>query len=304
MYSAEKRIVVTGASGYVGRILVAQLFGKVEAILCIGQSNVHPTSTDLQFCPANLLQEIPQQQLRDFRPTHLIHLAWIADHGVFWHSPLNSSWVTATQKLLLAFAAAGGKHVTVTGTCAEYTWNETPCDEHTSETEPSTLYGQAKLLCLRQTTETCDKLGIGLAWARVFFPYGRQENAKRLIPQVYHALQKQQHLEVCGELQRDFLFIDDAAAAICHLALSQQNGVYNISSGRAIELKEVVRLMAEALSVSSACISFKPLQVGTQPKLLVGVNQRLSSTGWQEKFDISMGLRLVNQPITSGKYNE
>lgn len=301
MQTAKTRVVVTGANGYLGKVLLSSLVESADAVLCLGQRKPDEVSDRLEFCHVNLLQEIPQAALLAFQPTHLIHLAWIADHGVFWESPLNNLWVDATEKLVLAFGEAGGKHVTVTGSCAEYTWNETPCDEARSETRPSTLYGRAKLACLERTREQCERLDLELAWARVFFPYGRIENPKRLVPQVYTALKSQSRLEVCGELQRDFLFIDDAVSAVLHLALNRLIGVYNVSSGRAVELKELVQVMASVLAVPSDCITFNKLKPGTQPKLLLGINQKLLATGWRENFDLWAGLGLVNQTIISGK---
>lgn len=301
MQITRPRVVVTGANGYLGKVLLSKLIESVDAVLCLGQREPDYVTDRIQFCRVNLLHEIPEAALLAFQPTHLIHLAWIADHGVFWESPLNNQWVDATQKLVLTFGGAGGKHVTITGSCAEYTWNELPCDEASSETRPSTLYGQSKLICLEQTSKQCKALGMELAWGRVFFPYGRCENPKRLVPQVFAALKSQNNLEVCGELHRDFLFIDDAVSAILHLALSRLTGVYNISSGRAVELKQLVQVMASVLSVSSACITFKKLELGTQPRLLLGLNQKLLATGWQETFDLRAGLGLVNQTLISGK---
>lgn len=301
MQITRPRVVVTGANGYLGKVLLSKLIESVDAVLCLGQREPDYVTDRIQFCRVNLLHEIPEAALLAFQPTHLIHLAWIADHGVFWESPLNNQWVDATQKLVSAFAVAGGKHITVAGSCAEYTWNELPCDEAGSETRPSTLYGQSKLICLEQTSELCGALGMELAWGRVFFPYGRIENPKRLVPQVYAALKSQKHLEVCGELHRDFLFIDDAVSAILHLALSRLNGVYNVSSGRAVELKQLVQVMASVLSVSPACITFKKHEPGTQPRLLLGLNQKLLATGWRETYDLRAGLGLVNQTLISGK---
>ena len=55
-------------------------------------------------------------------PTHLLHLAWYAEPGLFWRSPENLRWVEASLRLLRAFAEHGGQRAVMAGSCAEYAW--------------------------------------------------------------------------------------------------------------------------------------------------------------------------------------
>ena len=78
-------------------------------------------------------------------PTHLLHLAWYAEHGPFWTSTENLRWAAATIALVQAFAERGGRRAVLAGTCAEYRWGEPgPCVEGVTPLEPATLYGTAK----------------------------------------------------------------------------------------------------------------------------------------------------------------
>ena len=78
-------------------------------------------------------------------PTHLLHFAWYAEPGKYWHSEENLRWVEASLRLLRAFAGAGGRRIVIAGTCAEYAWTrETHCKEESTPLRPATLYGSAK----------------------------------------------------------------------------------------------------------------------------------------------------------------
>ncbi len=291
------RVVITGASGYLGRSVLPMLVQTAEAILSIGRTLPIVAYDNVEHHTLDLLTDDIDSQLLQFRPTHLIHLAWIADHGMFWNSPLNAKWVCATQNLVQSFLAAGGGHVSIAGTCAEYLWDSSPCVEGQTLEQPSTIYGLAKLLALRNIQLLCHAQKVDMAWGRVFFPFGRVENSKRLIPQIHHALQTNQKLEIFGELERDFLFVDDVAAAFVHMAKKSLNGTYNVSSGIPASLSSVAGVLAEQLNRPCDLIISKTTFENSQPSTLIGDNTKLKETGWLPQYSLNQGLKLVNHPI-------
>lgn len=82
----------------------------------------------------------------------MLRLAWYVEHGRFWASPEDLSWVGASLRLLRAFADAGGRRVVIAGTGAQYDWSkvEEPCLELPRRERAATLlcpsrpYGTAK----------------------------------------------------------------------------------------------------------------------------------------------------------------
>ena len=231
------------------------------------------------------------QLVRDARATHLIHLAWYAEHGLFWNSPLNWQWLQATTDLIEAFCNADGQHVTVTGTCAEYDWSYRYCVEDKTPLNPASLYGTAKDATRQIALAICQNKNIPLAWGRVFLPFGQGENENRLIPSVDKVLRRRKEpFSIYLNAYRDFLHASDVAEAIVALSKARTSGAYNISSERPVKLEELVRLVALLTGGDPNSLLALGHEKQNEPPLLVGENRKLRALGWNPKFTIENGL--------------
>jgi nucleoside-diphosphate-sugar epimerase len=288
-----KRVLVTGASGFVGRHSPPALSARgfdVHAVHARGAPGAASTwhRVDL-FDPdrvARLLDEV--------RPTHLLHLAWFAVHGKYWTATENLRWVEASLSLLRGFVERGGRRAVIAGTCAEYDWRFGSCSERTTPTAPSTLYGVSKNALQAVSSAFAAQVGLSLAWGRIFFPYGPDEQPRRLVPSVIQALLKRETVRCShGDQYRDFLYVEDCADAFAALLDSRVEGPVNIASGRPVTIKEVVRttvsLMPEAAAVP---IEFGALPTPPDdPPLLVADVRRLAGeVGWTPRVDLPDGL--------------
>jgi nucleoside-diphosphate-sugar epimerase len=192
-----------------------------------------------------------QRYISEIQATHLLHAAWITSHGAYWDAPENESWKAMSLELVTEFAEHGGMRMVGIGTCAEYDWSCGVCSEHDAGNRPASLYG-------RQKRETCSRLldlfeeGKGLTggWARMFHLYGPHENPRRLVPHVVQScLQGKEILCSDGKQVRDYMYIEDAAAAVVSVLVSSCHGAINIGSGNRVELKSLIQLIADKLHV-------------------------------------------------------
>ena len=131
--SNPRRVLLTGASGFIGRHVVPLLKSREFEVHAISRSRA-----DL------LIPGVAAALVESIRPTHLLHLAWNAEPGRFWTAPDNLDWVAASLGLHRSFAALGGGRAVFAGSCAEYDWTHSLLDEAATPCAPATLYGIAK----------------------------------------------------------------------------------------------------------------------------------------------------------------
>src|SRR5579862_8460328 len=126
---SARRILVTGSSGFIGRQAVLALrsqLGRAADEIHTVQHTARQMS-DSRNHTVNLMDPEQVGRLMErVKPTHLLHLAWYAEHGKFWASPLNLDWVSASLQLFQSFISHGGKRAVFAGTCAEYDWTPKP----------------------------------------------------------------------------------------------------------------------------------------------------------------------------------
>lgn len=279
--AAPIRLLVTGASGFLGRYVLAELSGHDMHVVAIGRKR--PPAPHGEFVQADLLQ--PDQAatiMRRTRPTHLLHLAWYAEHGVYWQSPLNIRWLEASVRLAEAFRDAGGRKLVVAGTCAEYDGAAGYCREDATPLAPDSLYGVTKDATRRLLAAVCGHGAVQFAWGRVFLPYGVGEDRRRLIPSLIQVFQgKRAPFGVNAGAYRDFLHAKDVARGFVHLLLTGAEGAYNIASGQPTRIGDIVVRIAARLGGDARAVLDLATERPGEPELLVGDNRKLRALGWQ-----------------------
>jgi nucleoside-diphosphate-sugar epimerase len=291
-----KRILVTGASGYIGRACL-------DVLTEGGRHEVHAVSTTEQrgFSPeiiwhrADLLEPADTRSLLSrVTPTHLLHLAWYAVPGKFWSSAENYKWVEASLTLLREFAGQGGERVVMAGSCAEYDWSYGQCSEEETPLNPSTIYGMCKNSLHVQLDTFSSNTGLSSAWGRIFHLYGPHEPAEKLVAAVILSLLRRVPARCShGKQIRDFLYVKDVASAFITLLESAATGAINIASGRPVALKDIITRLAEKLD-GQELIQLGALPAAkNDPAVLTADVSRLSGdVGWQPQYDLDRGLDL------------
>lgn len=291
------RILLTGANGFLGRYVLDELNRQGIQTVIVGRRPV----PDFDFIEADLLSSPDFAALvKESRATHLLHLAWYAEHGKYWTSPLNLRWVDATTRLVEAFCEADGQQVVVAGSCAEYDWSHGYCREDSTPLNPTTLYGAAKDATRRLIMAMCAQYQVPCAWSRVFLPFGTGESRQRLIPSLIEVFQaKRPAFEVNALAYRDFLHASDVAKGFVALLQNGASGAYNISSGQPVPLEHIVRELARLLNADPQPVLALTIEHPEAPALLVGANNKLKTLGWQPAFSLAQGLqRTVREALS------
>ena len=254
------KVLVTGASGFIGRHCCAQLSAlgcEVHAVSSKSQSDetVHWHKVDLLDSQQSI------KLIRHVQPTHLLHLAWYAEPGKYWTSRKNYHWVKASLTLFEEFVESGGKRVVVAGSCAEYDWGFKNYNEDTTPLAPETLYGVCKHSLQLMLSSYASLQGLSFAWGRIFSIYGPHEHPKRLFASVIQALLK-----------------------------SDIQGPVNIGSGSGTTLKDVVGKIEKKINKFGCLkINSKPITKNEAP-IIIADTKRINNIGWKPIYDIESGL--------------
>jgi len=211
---------------------------------------------------------------------------------LFWQAAENFDWCSATARLLHAFHAAGGQKIVIVGTCAEYDGTQGVMSEDSTPTHAASVYGKCKDVTRQYVQQYCQQAGLDWVWGRVFFPYGPGEPAMKLIPSVLHALAQSKPVACShGQQLRDYIHVRDVASALVHLLMQPQaRGVFNIGSGQATRLMDMVNLCTQSFDAPSP-VQFGVVKVSAdEPPLIVADTSKLQATGWQPQVSLQDGL--------------
>jgi nucleoside-diphosphate-sugar epimerase len=288
------RVLITGATGFLGLPCVRRAAAAGVEVHAVARTDRGELPPGVRLHAIDVFDaERVGELMATVQPTHLLHLAWVTTPGVYWSSPDNVRWRTASQELLEAFAAFRGERAVMAGTCAEYDWKVAKrCHEYRTPTTPATLYGRCKNSLQESAFTFALNWGLRFAWARLFFLYGPREHPDRLVPSVARSLLAGEPAECSvGTQKRDFLHVDDAADALVTLLLGDVTGPVNVASGEAVSVRTVVETVADIIGRPDLLrLGAKPTPANEPPQLYADVERLRNEVGWTPRIGLRDGL--------------
>lgn len=293
------RILVTGAGGFIGSHVTKALAQGGHSVCAIERpgasaarladclSHIRVLHADLR--DAKAVQEL----LGEIRPECAIHLAWYAGPGKYWTALENLDCVSMSLSLSQSLSQVGCRRLVGVGSCAEYDWDYGFLSESTTPLRPKTLYGVCKNATRMLLEAFCERASISFAWTRLFYLYGQTEDPTRLVPSVTLALLKGEVASCTdGQQLRDFLHVEDVAAAICAVAASDCKGAINIGSGEPVSVRTIVEIIGKTLDLSDHIVyGAIPGNPNDPPLLLADVHRLRNETGWRPTYGLEEGLQ-------------
>ncbi len=238
------KVLVTGATGFVGRHLVAELAGAGHQILAVARSSDRLSDMPWRNSASFLACDIHGPDFEAafaFAPDVLVHLAWpgLPNYRQAFHFETN---LPADFRFLKRAAEYGTGRILVTGTGAEFGLQSGALAED-AITDPSNAYGIAKDSLRRFLQHLQLSQPFILQWVRLFHMYGPGQNPGSLLAQLDMAINKgARSFDMSGgEQLRDYLPVQEVARRISLLVSRPEiQGVINCCSGTPISVRQLV----------------------------------------------------------------
>ncbi|EIG62343.1 NAD(P)-dependent oxidoreductase [Bradyrhizobium sp. WSM1253] len=240
------KVLVTGATGFVGRHVVSALLARGHSVAAVARNAEKarslPWFTQVHFISCDLHRDFRPTLSGESQPDALIHLAWpgLPNYRDFFHLGRN---LPADLAFLEAAVDAGVSQIMVAGTCLEYGMQYGPLTEQ-GATAPITAYGFAKDSLRKSLQFLQQPKPFTLQWMRLFYMYGEGQNPNSVLAQLDRAIDEDAAFfnMSAGDQLRDYLPINAVAA---NFALALENplvcdGVINCCSGAPISVLDLV----------------------------------------------------------------
>lgn len=295
----DKRVLVTGGAGFLGQHVVARLqqAGCTQIIV--------PRSARFDLTQEGDIRRL----LGHFRPQVVLHLAAVV--GGIGANRLNPGSFLYKNLIMGAQLIEGcrllgvEKFVAVGSICSYPKFTPVPFREDTLwdgyPEETNAPYGLAKKMLLVQVQAYRQQYGFpGVALLPVNL-YGPGDNfdlntshvIPALIRKCVEARQRGDRvLSVwgTGRPTREFLYVEDAALAICLAAEKLETSEpVNVGSGQEISIADLAMLIARKTGFSGE-IRFDPSQPDGQPRRCLEVSRAKELFGFEATTSLSAGL--------------
>ena len=233
------KILITGASGYIGRHIINQFINTEHKIIVNDFSNPGIKCDNIEYNGKNLFEsENPYEETG--RPDVCIHLAW--KDGFIHNSNAHMEYLSDHYKFIDKMLSAGLKQIVIMGSMHEVGYFEGAIDENTP-CNPLSMYGIAKDSLRRSSKLLAEKYNAVWQWIRAYYIYGDDKRGNSIFAKIQQAVEngKTTFPFTTGKNKYDFIHIDTLANMIAAVALQKEvDGIINCCSGKPVSLSEQV----------------------------------------------------------------
>jgi nucleoside-diphosphate-sugar epimerase len=293
------RVIVTGASGFIGLHLVKALRRLNANVLVIDrvQPAEHIPHVEFEWADLRHLNKV-------YDADYLIHLAAITNAGYAERYPLETYEVNVLGTVNLLNHVRVKQRVLFPSTALIYKASELPINEEAEE-DLSSTYAQSKIIGEQLTRFLCGRMGVSYTIVRFFNIFGPGQLSMYIVPQVLRQILEDKRVVLRnGSVTRDLLYVEDCIDAVLKLVVTPLavNSVFNIGSGRKVSISDVAKVAVEVSGTSGIEIADKQETITYSPTAIIADIGKVRSTiSWRPKTSLKEGLQQMWQSYSSGK---
>tara|TARA_B100000989_G_scaffold212698_1_gene161590 strand:+ start:17185 stop:18126 length:942 start_codon:yes stop_codon:yes gene_type:complete len=288
------KILISGVSSFIGYNLSVYLSENYKIIGTLSKNFNdyrgirYKRLSDLKKNRVNLLKfNFSQKEIKNifhkYKPDYIILNHAVTENASNINFDFEKSMIVNLKGIRLLFEYAkkyNVKKVILTSTNQEYYLTSRVLTEK-SRYSPQSPYGLSKYIQSSISRVYSNYYGVKCISTKIFNPFGKLDNPKKLIPHVINNLvnNKVTNLSKCSQ-KRDFIGIEDICYAYKKILLIDQKEFYmdiNITSGTAISVKTVLIKICKFLNKDQKLLNFDALPLNPfEPKVSYGSNEKIN----------------------------
>jgi dTDP-glucose 4,6-dehydratase len=298
----KKRVVITGAAGFIGSHLAETLLDLDYSVVGIDNlltgdiSNIaHLAGRDFQF----IKHDVTNYIFVDGPVDYVLHWASPASPIDYLELPIPTLKVGAlgTHKALGLAKAKGARFVIastseVYGDPLEHPQKETYWG-NVNPVGPRGVYDEAKRFAEAMTMAYHRYHGVDTKIVRIFNTYGPRMrlNDGRAVPAFMSQVLRNQDVTVFGDgsQTRSFTYITDLVDGIIRLMLSAENDPINIGNPIEMTIKQIAETIITMTGATSKIV-YRPLPTDDPKQRRPDITRARTLLGWEPKVQLEEGL--------------
>jgi len=299
-----KKVLITGATGFVGANLVRMVLKQGSEVYIItrkesdkwriddvlGEIAEYNTDFNIDLLDCDKLKRI----IRRIRPDIIYHTATYGGRpGQKDAIKIVQTNLIGTINLIKACQKFGFDLFVNTGSSSEYGIKERAMQEG-DLLEPVNDYGISKSAATQYCRAVARNKGLPIVTLRLFSPYGSYEQSTRLIPSVILSCLRRKKPKISSPyFVRDFVYIQDVLDAYAKLSEVPDLGgeVFNIGSGKQCMVGDVANMIIELSGYCTELETGMPQGWPNEPKKWeADISKANDILGWMPKYSMEKGL--------------
>jgi GDP-4-dehydro-6-deoxy-D-mannose reductase len=278
------KILVTGASGFVGKYLCAQLMKQGYEVVAVSSNHgdISLVKTWEQFPPTNAV----------------IHLAARTFVPESWKHP-DLFLATNTLGTLRALAYCK-KHQAKMIYISSYLYGNAktqPINEEAPVFTPNP-YALSKKTAEEYCKLYADSYGVKVIILRPFNIYGSNQNPSFLIPEIIHQVLNNQSVHVKDLVpKRDYLYIDDFIESIVQCLDLNDSTIFNIGSGTSYSVKEIIDMVQTIAGTNYPVTSSNETRTAEIMDTIADISKAERVLNWRPQISMMQGLQKVIETV-------
>jgi len=267
------KIVVTGASGFIGRALMKKLAQTDNEVIGVSRN-----SASGYF----YVEDYANSPDGDV----LIHLGeasnrkWVEKSG----QPYEKSAMSTLEHLMnkkygrVVYASSsvlyGDQNSGLSKVC-----------DHIKITD---AYSRIKAF---SESKVLEKKGVVARLANV---YGEDMSEENVFSTILNQLSTGASISICDSTPvRDFIYVEDAADALVNMSTGDSSGVYNVGTGEGTSILQLIQIILEEVNRSDWSIESTREKTRRHSQLIVDIDNTVADFNWSPKTSLQLGVKIL-----------